>query len=168
MNSQSEQSTLTSAPQEILRNSRGFSLVEILIALTLLGLAGTFVASKMFQQFHEGRVSAAKIQMNGYKQALMDFKRKCSFYPTTEQGLESLVSKPTAGRECRSYPPNGFIDRIEKDPWDFDYIYESDGRKISIYSTGSDGVEGGEGEEADIYLNDDAKKAASQDGSEEN
>ena len=168
MNSQSEQNALASAPKEILRNTRGFSLVEILIALTLLGLAGTFVASKMFQQFHEGRVSAAKIQMNGYKQALMDFKRKCSFYPATEQGLDALVSKPSGGRECRSYPPGGFIDRIEQDPWSFDYVYESDGRKISIYSTGSDGVEGGEGEEADIYLNDDAKKTTSEEGSDAN
>ncbi len=154
------------ATKDILRSSRGFSLIEILIALTLLGLAGTFVATKIFQQLHEGRVSAAKIQMNGYKQALMDFKRKCSFYPTTEQGLDALVSKPTSGRECRSYPPSGFIERIERDPWDFDYVYDSDGRKFNIYSTGSDGVEGGEGEEADIYLNDDAQKAASG-GSEE-
>ncbi len=155
------------ATKEILRSSRGFSLIEILIALTLLGLAGTFVASKIFQQLHEGRVSAAKIQMNGYKQALMDFKRKCSFYPTTEQGLDSLVSKPTSGRECRSYPPSGFIERIERDPWDFDYVFESDGRKFNIYSTGSDGVEGGEGEEADIFLNDDAAKASSQESNEE-
>lgn len=167
MNFQTDSHETKKATQEILRSSRGFSLIEILIALTLLGLAGTFVATKIFQQLHEGRVSAAKIQMNGYKQALMDFKRKCSFYPTTEQGLNALVSKPTSGRECRSYPPAGFIERIERDPWDFDYIYESDGRKFNIYSTGSDGVEGGEGEEADIYLNDDAQKASSQGSDEE-
>lgn len=167
MNFQTESHETQNSAKVILRSSRGFSLIEILIALTLLGLAGTFVASKIFQQLHEGRVSAAKIQMNGYKQALMDFKRKCLFYPTTEQGLDSLVSKPTGGRECKSYPPAGFIERIEKDPWDFDYVYESDGRKINIYSTGSDGVEGGEGEDADIYLNDDAQKAASQGGEEQ-
>lgn len=161
MNSHPEQ---LKTHREVLRNARGFSLIEILIALTLLGIAGTFVASQIFQQLQEGRVSAAKIQMNGYKQALMDFKRKCAFYPSTEQGLDALVSKPSGGRECRSYPPSGFIERIERDPWDFDYVYESDGRKFSIYSTGADGVEGGEGDDQDIYLNEDQQKANAEAG----
>lgn len=150
--------------QAILKSTRGFSLIEILIALTLLGIAGTFVASQIFQQLQEGRVSATKIQMNGYKQALMDFKRKCAFYPTTDQGLAALTAKPSGGRECRSYPPSGFIERIERDPWDFDYVYESDGRQFTIYSTGADGIEGGEGDDADIYLNEDQQKANTEAG----
>lgn len=134
----------------------GFSLIEILIALTLLGLAGTFVAGQIFQQLHEGRVQAAKIQMNNFSGLLKDYKRKCGIYPTSEQGLDALVSKPSAGRECKNYPAAGFIEdgQLPQDPWDNDYQYVSDGRTYNIFSYGNDGLEGGEGEDADVYLKD--------------
>ena len=143
--------------KKILRHSQsGFSLVEILVALTLLGLAGTFVAGQIFQQLHEGRVQATKIQMDSFAQRLQEFRRKCGFYPTTEQGLEALTDKPTTGRECRNYPPDGFIQggKIPLDPWDNYYVYESDGGDFNIYSYGSDGMEGGEEEDKDIYFKD--------------
>lgn len=134
----------------------GFSLIEILIALTLLGLAGTFVAGRIFQQLHEGRVQAAKIQMNNFSGLLKDYKRKCGIYPTTDQGLDSLVSKPSGGRECKNYPAQGFIEdgELPLDPWDNNYQYVSDGRTYNIISYGGDGLEGGEGEDADVYLKD--------------
>ena len=138
-------------------SNQGFSLIEILIALTLLGIAGTFVAGKIFDQLHEGKVKAAKIQMQNLSERLKEFRRHCNFYPTTDQGLDSLISKPS-GRECKRYAPNGYIeaDRIPLDPWDNDYAYESDGKSINIISYGEDGVDGGEGNEADIPLH--AKK----------
>lgn len=134
--------------------SKGFSLVEILVALTLIGLGGTFVVGKIFDQLHEGNVKAAKIQMGQFAQRLQEYRRKCNSYPTTEQGLDALVSKPTEGRECRRYPADGFIQGgiLQKDPWDEDYIYESDGRTFNIYSYGSDNQEGGEEKDADIYF----------------
>ncbi|MCO4792339.1 MAG: type II secretion system major pseudopilin GspG [Bacteriovoracaceae bacterium] len=137
------------------KSQSGFSLIEILVALTLLGLAGTFVAGKIFDQLHEGRVKSARIQMSSFKARLQEFRRKCGAYPTTDQGLESLISKPTSGRECKSYPPNGFIegDAIPLDPWDNDYVYESDGKKFDIISYGNDGSEGGEDQDTDISLN---------------
>ncbi len=136
---------------------KGFSLIEILVALTLLGIAGAFVAGRIFDQLHEGQVRSAKIQMNNLQARLQDFRRRCGFYPTTDQGLESLVSKPTSGRECRNYPPDGFIEggRIPLDPWDNPYVYESDGREFNIISYGADGAPGGEGRDRDIYLFDD-------------
>ena len=135
-------------------NAAGFSLIEILVALTLLGFVGAFVAGRIFDQLHEGQVRSAKIQMQSFQARLQDFRRRCGFYPTTDQGLEALISKPTSGRECRNYPPNGFIDggQLPNDPWDAPYVYESDGREFNIISYGADNAPGGEGQDADIYL----------------
>jgi general secretion pathway protein G len=138
-----------------LRSQRGFSLVEILIALTLLGIAGTFVAGQIFKQLHEGKVQAAKIQMNQFAERLQEFRRKCGFYPETDQGLEALASKPAGGRECRNYPPDGFIGgsgMIPKDPWDNYYGYVNEGSRFNLVSYGADMAEGGEDEDADIWF----------------
>lgn len=140
---------------------KGFSLIEILIALTLLALAGTFVGGKIFNSYQEGQVNSTKIQMSNLEGRLKEFRRKCGFYPTTEQGLEALVTKPSGGRECKDYPQNGFIDgdQVPKDPWDHDFVYDSDGKNYNISSLGGDGEPGGEGTDADIFLKA-AKKAA--------
>ncbi|MDO9183240.1 MAG: type II secretion system major pseudopilin GspG [Bacteriovorax sp.] len=138
----------------LIQNQNGFTLIEILIALTLIALAGTFVAGKFFDQLHEGQVSSTKIQMSNLDGRLKEFRRKCGFYPTSEQGLEALITKPSGGRECKDYPQNGFIEdnQVPKDPWDMDFIYESDGKTFNIYSYGSDKEAGGTGNDADIYL----------------
>lgn len=138
----------------IINNQKGFSLIEILIALTLLAIAGTFVAGKFMDSLNEGQVKSAKIQMSSLEARLKEFRRKCMFYPTTEQGLEALVTKPTTGRECKDYPASGFIEgeSVPLDPWDNEFIYESDGKTFNIYSYGPDGAPGGEGNDADIYL----------------
>jgi general secretion pathway protein G len=149
----------------LVQNQKGFSLIEILIALTLLALAGTFVVGKFFDQLNEGKISSAKIQMSNLEARLKEFRRKCGFYPTSEQGLDALVNKPTGGRECKDYPSSGFIEGegIPKDPWENDFIYESDGKSVNIYSYGGDGEAGGEGGDADIYLRP-GKSAASAGG----
>jgi len=138
----------------LVQNQNGFTLIEILIALTLLALAGTFVAGKFFESLHEGQANSARIQMSNLDGRLKEFRRKCGFFPTTEQGLEALVSKPTGGRECKDYPQNGFVenDQVPKDPWEHEFIYESDGKTFNISSYGSDGEPGGTGTDADIYL----------------
>ena len=82
-------------------NQKGFSLIEILIALTLLAVAGTFVVGKFYDNLQEGRINAARINMSNLEQRLKEFRRKCGFYPTTEQGLDALVTKPSGGRECK-------------------------------------------------------------------
>ena len=142
----------------MIKNS-GFSLVEILIALTLMALAGTFVAGKIFQNLHEGRVKAATIQMQALDGRLKEFRRHCNFYPTTEQGLDALISKPS-GKECKNYAPGGYVegDEIPLDPWDNEYVYESTGGQFTLYSYGADGDDGGEENNADIYLRGKKKK----------
>ncbi len=139
----------------ILSNQKGLSLIEILIALTLLGLAATFITGRVLDSLTEGQIQAAKIQMSALSDRLKEFKRHCNFYPTQEQGLEALVSKPTSGRDCKRYAPNGYLEDgtgVPLDPWDNDYIYTSDGRTFNIISLGADGLEGGEGADADISL----------------
>lgn len=139
--------------REVLKTNAGFSLVEILVALTLIGLAGTFVVGKIFDNLNDGKVSAANIQMTGFASQLKEFRRKCNFYPDTAQGLDALIAAPS-GRECKNYPPGGFLEQesIPLDPWESEFIYESDGKKFTIKSLGADTEEGGESyHDTDIY-----------------
>jgi general secretion pathway protein G len=137
-------------------SEQGLSLIEILIALTLLALAGTFVGGRVFENLQEGKVQTAKIQIKSLSERLKEFRRDCNFLPTTDQGLEALIDKPTGGRECKRYAPGGYIDggKVPQDPWDNDYIYESDGKTFTIISLGADNAEGGEGVDADINSKD--------------
>lgn len=142
--------------QKILKSQAGMSLIEILIALTLLALAGTFVGGRVFEQLQEGKVSATKIQIKSISDRLKEFRRDCNFLPTTEMGLDALINKPEGGRECKRYAPGGYIDggKIPLDSWDNEYIYESDGKNFTIISLGADNAEGGEGADADINSKD--------------
>lgn len=138
-----------------LRNQKGFSLMEILIVITLIAMGGTFVVGQLVARLDEGNVSGAKIQMQSFKQLLEDYRRYCNQYPTSDQGLEALVAKPTAAPDCPNYPAAGFLDgKLPKDPWGHPYLYESDGTKYVISSYAKDGKEGGEGTSADIKSTD--------------
>jgi general secretion pathway protein G len=148
--------TMTNNFYKLLRSQQGLSLIEILIALTLLALAGTFVGGQVFDNLQEGKVQTCKIQMKSISDRLKEFRRDCGYYPTTDQGLDALLEKPTGGRECKRYAPSGYIEggKVPLDPWDGEYIYESDGKTFTIISLGNDGVEGGEGFDADINSKD--------------
>jgi general secretion pathway protein G len=140
----------------ILKSQAGMSLIEILIALTLLALAGTFVGGRVFEQLQEGKVSSARIQIKSLADRLKEFRRDCNFLPTTDMGLDALISKPEGGRECKRYAPGGYIEggKVPLDPWDSEFIYESDGKTFEIKSLGADNAEGGEGSDADISSKD--------------
>lgn len=129
---------------------QGFTLMEMLIVIALIGLMGSFVAVKVMDRFDKAKVDSTKIQMKQLGVILEDFRRVCGFYPTTDQGLDALVTKPTAGRACQNYEPEGFVKKVPKDSWDRDFIYTSDGNKYQIKSLGRDGQEGGEGYDKDI------------------
>jgi len=140
----------------ILKSQQGLSLIEILIALTLLALAGTFVGGRVFENLQEGKVNTAKIQIKSISERLKEFRRDCNYLPTSDQGLDALIDKPTGGRECKRYAPGGYIEggKIPLDPWDQEYVYESDGKTFTIISLGADNAEGGEGSDADINSKD--------------
>ena len=142
--------------QRIMKSEAGMSLIEILIALTLLALAGTFVGGKVFDQLQEGKVSSAKIQIKSLGDRLKEFRRDCNFLPTSDMGLDALINKPEGGRECKRYAPGGYIEggKVPLDPWDSEFIYESDGKTFEIKSLGADNAEGGEEFDADISSKD--------------
>lgn len=142
--------------QKIMKSEAGMSLIEILIALTLLALAGTFVGGKVFEQLQEGKVQSCRIQIKSLSDRLKEFRRDCNFLPTTDMGLDALISKPEGGRECKRYAPGGYIEggKVPLDPWDSEFIYESDGKTFEIKSLGADNTEGGEGTDADISSKD--------------
>lgn len=135
-------------------SQKGFSLMEILIVITLIALGGTFVVNQLFDRLAEGNVSGAKIQIGQFKQLLEDYRRYCSIYPTTEMGLDALVTKPES---CPNYPASGFISggKVPLDPWGTAYGYESPdgGKSYIITSLGSDKAEGGDGYGKDIKSN---------------
>ena len=138
--------------RQTLRQNQGFSLIEILVGLTLLALAATFIGGQVFDRLEEGRVSSTKIQIQNLGQILEDYRRICFQYPTGDQGLEALISKPGEGQECKAYPENGFIKqaKVPTDAWERPFFFESDGQKYRITSLGRDGTEGGAGTAADI------------------
>jgi general secretion pathway protein G len=141
---------------KLIKNQQGLSLIEILIALTLLALAGTFVGGQVFDNLQEGKVQTAKIQIKSISDRLKEFRRDCGYFPTSDQGLDALLEKPTGGRECKRYAPSGYIEggKVPLDPWDNEFIYESDGKTFTIISLGADNAEGGEGSDADINSKD--------------
>ena len=131
----------------------GFSLIEVLVTITLIALATAFVGSQVYNRLEEGKIKSAEIQIRNFMTLLEDYRRLCQKYPTTEQGLEALVEEPVDGPECSRYPNEGFIKerKVPVDPWDNPYIYESvGGRSFVISSLGSGGLDGGEGTEKDI------------------
>lgn len=143
-------------PKAVKGAQKGFSLIEILIVLTLISILGTFVVGKVFDWLYEGQVNATRIQMKNLSDRLKEFYRNCYFYPTSEQGLESLIEKPSSGRDCKRYKPGGYLDQeiIPDDPWGNPYVYTSDGKTYNIISYGQDGEEGGEEKDVDISLRD--------------
>jgi general secretion pathway protein G len=136
---------------------RGFSLVEIMIAITIMGIVAAIVTTNVRRNLDEAKVKTAKTQMRVLESALAEFYRVNGFYPSTDQGLNALVEAPTAGRIPKNFPSGGFLEkkRVPLDPWEneFKYICD-DSYNYEILSLGADAQEGGEGINADISSKD--------------
>lgn len=134
------------------RNAAGLTLLEIMVVVVIMGMIAGIVAKVVTDRIESARVETAKTQIAEFAGALELFYLDNSFYPATDQGLEALVTKPTSGREPVKWPERGYMTAIPADPWGHEYVYVSPGSNapFEIISLGRDGVEGGEGFDADI------------------
>ncbi|WP_308447416.1 type II secretion system major pseudopilin GspG [Parachitinimonas caeni] len=132
------------------RHARGFTLIEILVVITILAILGALVVPKIMSRPDEARVAAAKQEIGSINQALKLYKLDNGRYPTSEQGLRALVEKPTAPPAPSNW--KSYLDKLPRDPWGNEYIYLNPGVKgeIDILSYGADGQSGGEKYDADI------------------
>jgi general secretion pathway protein G len=130
--------------------SSGFTLIEIMVVVFILGLLITLVAPRILGRTDEARQTKAAADVKQIEQALSLYKLDNGFYPTTEQGLQALVTRPTTGLVPRRWNPDGYLSKIPIDPWGAPYVFRSDGSSYVVMSFGADGVEGGEGINADI------------------
>jgi general secretion pathway protein G len=137
----------------LLNNRRGFSLVEIMIVVVIIGIIAATAGNQLFGGLDKAKVKNAKIQMQKLADALEMYNTDCNTYPTTEQGLEALMSEPSGEPACDNWGPVKYLKKIQKDPWGRAFYYESDGVEFNITTFGKDKREGGEGFNKDISYN---------------
>lgn len=130
----------------------GFTLIEILVVVVILGILVGLVAPRIMQRPDEARLVAAKNDIRAVISALKLYRLDNGTYPSTDQGLLALVQKPDAGNIPRNWKAGGYLDRVPKDPWDLEYQYLNPGihGEIDVFSLGADNAPGGEGIDADI------------------
>jgi general secretion pathway protein G len=135
-----------------LRNQRGFTLIEIMVVLIIIGLLAGLVVPRLMGQTDKAKRTKAEVQIKNIQSGLDLFRLDNGFYPTTEQGLASLVERPSIGEIPKNWKEGGYMDKIPKDPWGNQYVFLSPGTHgdYDLASYGSDGEEGGEGNNADI------------------
>ncbi|MCG8470679.1 MAG: type II secretion system major pseudopilin GspG [Desulfobacterales bacterium] len=132
----------------------GFTLIEMIVVIFIIGLLATWVAPKFLGQTDKAQVVKAKADIQSFETALDIYKLDVGSYPTTEQGLQALITPPSSEREAARWREGGYLKKrkISKDPWGNAYIYVSPGANGSfdLSSYGKDGVPGGEGINKDI------------------
>jgi|TARA_Y100000310_G_scaffold191949_1_gene191890 general secretion pathway protein G len=134
--------------------SAGFTLIEVMVVIVILGILGALIVPQIITRPDEARVDAAMIDIGRIQTALQMYKLDNRVYPSTDQGLEALVSPPSGYPEAENWSPDGYLPKTPVDPWGEPYLYFNDEREIEIYTYGADGKEGGEGFDADIRLSD--------------
>ena len=135
------------------RENAGFTLIEIMAVVLIIGLLSTIVGVSIFAQVDKGRITAASVQIANLESVLEIYRMDNARYPTTEQGLDALVNE---SEDARNFPPGGYLQkrRLPEDPWGNIYEYEQPGQNnphsFDLWSFGADGKPGGEGVDADI------------------
>jgi general secretion pathway protein G len=132
--------------------SRGFTLIEILVVVVILGILAAIVVPKVMEHPGEARKVRAKQDIQAIVTALNMYKLDNFVYPSTEQGLDALVSKPSGSPDAPNWRKGGYLDKAPKDPWNRPYLYLRPGSHgdIDVFSYGADGKPGGDGEDADV------------------
>ena len=132
--------------------ARGFTLIEIMVVVVIMGILAALVVPKLMGRTDDARIIAARQDIATVMQGLKLYKLDNQRYPTTEQGLQALITKPTTGPAANGWKTGGYLDKLPKDPWGNPYQYLSPGIKgeIDVISLGGDGQSGGVGNDADI------------------
>ncbi|HEY6941197.1 type II secretion system major pseudopilin GspG [Dokdonella sp.] len=133
------------------RAARGFTLIEILVVVVILGILAAIVVPRVMERPGEARITRARQDIQGIVTALSMYKLDNFAYPSTEQGLDALVTKPSGQPEAPNWK-GPYLDHSAKDPWGHPYQYAQPGQhgSIDVYSFGADGKPGGDGEAADV------------------
>jgi len=131
---------------------RGFSLVEILVVLVIMGLLISVVAPTVLNRADDARIQKVHADFKAIETSLKIYRLDNYVYPTTEQGLDALVERSALDPEPRNFKEGGYLPELPIDPWGRPYLYLSPGEnsEIDLYSLGADGLSGGEGQNADI------------------
>ena len=137
--------------RERIRGSQGgFTLIELMVVILIIGLLATIVVQNLKGATDKAKKIKAQADISAIKTALDRYYLDSSSYPSSDQGLAALVSAPQNGKIPADYPTGGYIEKIPSDPWGNPYVYQSDGDTYLLKSYGADGVEGGTGKNADI------------------
>ena len=130
----------------------GFTLIEILVVVSILAILGALVVPKIMDRPNDARVVAAKQDITAITAALKLYKLDNGRYPSTEQGVKALVEKPSGNPVPNNWKAGGYLEKMPKDPWGNDYLFLNPGikRDIDVMSYGADGQAGGESYDADI------------------
>ena len=132
--------------------SRGFTLIEIMVVVVIMGILAALLVPKLMGRTDDARIIAAKQDIATVMQSLKLYKLDNQRYPTTEQGLSALTTKPSVGPPADGWKSGGYLDKVPKDPWGNPYQYLSPGinGEIDVFTLGADGQPGGVGNDADI------------------
>ena len=132
---------------------KGFTLIEIMVVIVIIGILATLVVPRIMGRPDEARVVSAKHDVTTLVQALKLYKLDSGRYPTTEQGLNALVTKPSTDPAPMNWKMGGYLDKLPQDPWGNPYQYNNPGthnNDIDVYSFGADGKPGGTDNDSDI------------------
>jgi general secretion pathway protein G len=133
------------------KRQHGFTLIEIMVVVIIIGLLAAIVAPNVIGRVDDAKVTRAKADIGQIENALKFYRLDNFAYPSSEQGLEALVTKPN-DPNVKNWKPGGYLDNAPKDPWGNPYLYLNPGNngEIDVYTLGADGRPGGEGANADI------------------
>jgi len=132
------------------RRQRGFTLIEIMVVIAILGILAALIVPKIMSRPDEARRVAAKQDIGTIMQGLKLYRLDNGRYPTQEQGLQSLVQKPTTDPVPNNWKDGGYLEKLPNDPWGNPYQYPGVHGEIDVFSYGADGKPGGEGSDSDI------------------